>query len=205
LSIKGILHLIKDERDLTEKSRRFLDMAVVSTDRLDHTIQEILDYSRNSRLELQVSHFNVVELVQEIFADLHFTNNAMLQLSVHINGDPLIETDRYRLGTLLKNIIGNAVKYQQADIDHPFVRVQISHVDDELKVLVEDNGQGIAQEHQKRVFEMFYRGASKVQGTGLGLYICQEIANKLSGKLSLFSKENVGTTVTFEMTLNSSV
>jgi PAS domain S-box-containing protein len=205
LSIKGILHLIKDERDLTEKSRRFLDMAVVSTDRLDHTIQEILDYSRNSRLELQVSHFNVVELVQEIFADLHFTNSAMLQLSVHIKGDPLIETDRYRLGTLLKNIIGNAVKYQQADIDHPFVRVQISHVDDELKVLVEDNGQGIAQEHQKRVFEMFYRGASKVQGTGLGLYICQEIANKLSGKLSLFSKENVGTTVTFEMTLNSSV
>lgn len=202
LSIKGILHLVNNEPELSEKSKRFLNMAVVSTDRLDHTIQEILDYSRNSRLDLQLTQFNVEELVQEIFNDLHFTGNKSMELTVHTHGSPMIESDRYRLNTLLKNVIGNAVKYHRPDIEQPFVHVVIHHSDNRLTITVEDNGQGISEEHQDQVFEMFYRAASKVQGTGLGLYICKEIAMKLNGTISLHSQPQVGTTVTFSMVLN---
>ena len=203
LSIKGILHLIDQEPELSAKSRRFLDMAVVSTERLDHTIQEILDYSRNSRLDLQVSSFNIEELVQEIFNDLHFTSVKPMELLVQMEGSSIVETDRYRLGTLLKNIIGNAVKYHRPEVELPFVHVFVTHTQDKLTICIEDNGQGISEEHQERVFQMFYRAASKVQGTGLGLYICKEIANKLNGILSLRSEPNRGTTVTFSMGLNS--
>lgn len=205
LSIKGILHLIDQEPALSDKGRRFLDMAVVSTDRLDHTIQEILDYSRNSRLDLQVSTFNVEQLVQDIFADLHFTSVKPIALELLTEGSPVVETDQYRLSTLLKNIIGNAVKYQRPDEEFPFVRVRVFHTSEQLTITVEDNGQGISDEHQERVFQMFYRAASNVQGTGLGLYICSEIANKLNGTLSLRSQPNRGTTVTFSMGLKSVV
>ena len=62
---------------------------------------------------------------------------------------------------------------------------------------IQDNGEGISPASLKRVFEMFYRGTSSSQGTGLGLYICKEIVNKLNGEISLQSELGKGTSVYF--------
>jgi signal transduction histidine kinase len=59
-----------------------------------------------------------------------------------------------------------------------------------------DNGEGISELNQKRVFEMFYRASSSSQGTGLGLAMCQEIVKKLNGEIKLTSQVGEGTTIT---------
>jgi signal transduction histidine kinase len=64
-----------------------------------------------------------------------------------------------------------------------------------IKIRIIDNGVGISEEAQKKVFEMFYRAHENSIGTGLGLYICKEIINKLNGKITLHSKRNVGTEI----------
>ena len=58
-----------------------------------------------------------------------------------------------------------------------------------------DNGMGISELSIGKVFDMFYRGTKLSAGTGLGLYICKEIVNKLNGEISLQSKLDVGTTI----------
>jgi signal transduction histidine kinase len=73
------------------------------------------------------------------------------------------------------------------------VRIQFSQGN--YRIAVEDNGEGIATENIGRIFDMFYRGGTSVSGTGLGLYICKEIMEKMKGKIDVHSKLGQGTTM----------
>ena len=101
------------------------------------------------------------------------------------------------MSVLLKNIIGNAVKYRR-NIPEAFVKVHVSHGDTSTFIRIEDNGQGITQKSLTKVFDMFYRGTSESIGTGLGLYLCKEIVDKFGGKLSVNSEWGQGSTFIIE-------
>ncbi|MFM2134639.1 MAG: hypothetical protein RL021_39 [Bacteroidota bacterium] len=194
LSINGILSLLKDDREISAKSRHYIDLAASSTDRLDITIQEILDYSRNARLELRLTEFDLKKVITEIFNDLRFSSPNM-DLRLMVQGEPMVRSDQYRLTTVLKNVIGNAVKYRRTDIPLPFVDVCLKTTARRIELEVRDNGQGIPAGNLPRIFEMFFRGKSETPGTGLGLYICKEIINKLNGYIEVESVEKEGTCV----------
>jgi PAS domain S-box-containing protein len=200
LSIKGILGLVIDNNTLTESDQRYLSLAVESSERLDGTIQEILDYSRNARLELQYSKFDLTEMVKGIFDDLRFSDNEGFSFSLHMEGNKEIWSDHYRMSTLLKNLISNAVKYRR-HVPDSFVNVGIKHTSKKLKIVISDNGEGISEKNLVKIFEMFYRASSNVTGTGLGLYICKEIINKLNGKINVKSELGKGSTFEVDMLL----
>ena len=169
-------------------------MAKTSTIRLDGTIQEILEYSKNARYELELEVFDVQEMVQLIFEDLKFTDNMAVNFEMDMQGSPIIYSDKKRCNTLLKNLIGNSVKYKRNNIDNSFVKFLIYTTHDNIQMLVVDNGMGISELSIGKVFDMFYRGTKLSGGTGLGLYICKEIVNKLHGEISVKSQLNIGTT-----------
>jgi PAS domain S-box-containing protein len=195
LSIHGILSLLRESDELNDKNRNYIDLAMSSTDRLDGTIQEILDYSRNARLELRISEFDLEKTVREIFDDLRFSCPDNMTMTLDTEGDMKIRSDQYRLNTVLKNVISNAVKYHRTGIPDPQVTVQVKAHGNTAHITVKDNGMGIPPESLSRVFEMFFRGKSAVPGTGLGLYICKEILNKMKGTIEMESAERQGTTV----------
>lgn len=196
LSIKGILSLVFNLGELTEETEEYLKMAETSVNRLDGTIQEILEYSRNARLDIKPEWVEIEPMVTNIFEDIRFSTNTTVQFETHFIGSTQILSDKARLNTVLKNLIGNAVKYKNNNISNPFVRFEFENTEHEIKINVIDNGEGISEEAQKRVFEMFYRGTKNSIGTGLGLYICKEIIDKLKGTISVQSKLNQGTTIT---------
>ena len=68
-----------------------------------------------------------------------------------------------------------------------------------IKIVLSDNGTGIAPDIQKKVFEMFYRGTNTSKGSGLGLYIVKNAVKKLSGSILLESKEGEGTTFSIDL------
>ncbi len=192
LSIKGILSLLMHDNQLTEDGKRFLSMADVSIGRLDGTIQEILEYSRNSRMELKPELFDLEELVQNVFDDSKFSTTEALSLFIHLEGEANVTLDRARVNVLLKNIIGNSVKYKRSGTDAE-IHVGITNSENRVIIAIADNGEGISEEHLERIFDMFFRGTSNSVGTGLGLYICKEIVNKMNGTIEVDSKKNVGT------------
>jgi signal transduction histidine kinase len=76
-------------------------------------------------------------------------------------------------------------------------------VQDEMVLLeVEDNGLGIPEEHQAKIFEMFYRATDSASGSGLGLYILKRSVDRLKGKIKITSKEGEGSTFTIQLPVN---
>lgn len=199
LSIKGILSLLFQTTQFDESVTEYLNLIQNSVLRLDETIQEILEYSRNARLDVKLETFNIEEMVQEIFEDLKYTSANEIIFSMDIEGSSFIETDKSRLNTVLKNIIGNSVKYKKANTNDCYVTLSIKRLEQFMEITVSDNGEGISEKSISRIFEMFYRGTSTSVGTGLGLYITKEILNKLHGTISASSEFGVGTIITLHL------
>jgi PAS domain S-box-containing protein len=203
LSIKGILTNVLKPGNLDEKTTKFLKLAEVSANRLDGTIQEILEYSRNARLNLNLEEVNLEELCNVIFDDLRYSVEDAFEFRFSTSIEMPIITDKARITALLKNVIGNASKYRKKDIANPFVAISIDATSDYYLIQVKDNGIGIPEKSVARIFEMFYRATTSSVGTGLGLYICQEIVNKLQGKISVTSQEGEGTTITIQLPIDT--
>ena len=199
VSIKGILTNVLKSEHLDEKTIRFLNLAEISVMRLDGTIQEILEYSRNARLNIELGTFNLHETCQSIFDDLKYSVGEEFEFMLDCPDTTPFVSDKSRINGLLKNVIGNAVKYRKKDIPDPFVRVKIDRQEHQTIIQVSDNGQGIPSKSLSRIFEMFYRATNSSVGTGLGLYICKEIVNKLEGKIAAESIEGSGTTITISI------
>ncbi|MFM2229933.1 MAG: hypothetical protein RL607_1191 [Bacteroidota bacterium] len=192
LSIKGLVGLILNVEELDDNLKEYIHLIDTSATRLDGTIQEILEFSRNARLEINRESFNVREMVQSIYDDLRFASEDTITMTYEsICGDQ-IYTDKYRLSTLLKNIIGNAVKYRKPGNSDSYVHFKMAETDQKIIIIVEDNGEGIAEENIGKIFKMFYRGSNTGVGTGLGLYICKEIVEKLGGSLEVVSELKKG-------------
>ena len=166
---------------------------------MDETIQEILEYSRNARLEVKWETFNIEEMIQEIFDDLKYTAANKISFILDIEGSTHLESDKSRLNTVLKNVIGNSVKYKKTNSNDCFVSLSLKRLDGFAVIAISDNGEGISEKSIPRVFEMFYRGTSSSVGTGLGLYITKEILNKLKGTISASSELGIGTTITIKI------
>ncbi|MFZ4057336.1 MAG: PAS domain-containing sensor histidine kinase [Ferruginibacter sp.] len=198
LSIKGLASLVLHTKDLTAENRKFIDMILTSASRLDNTIQEILEYSRNSRVEVSTSEFDLTEMIQTIFDDLKFSTECATQLFIASNKPTIIQSDKSRINVLLRNIIGNSIKYSRKS-NPSWIKININSTDEEYTISIQDNGEGIAPKHLDRVFEMFYRATTNSVGTGLGLYICNEIIKKLGGTISIESEIGVGTTIAFQI------
>lgn len=195
LSIRGLSALMKDEESTGSKNMQYLNLIDKSINNLDDTIREILAYSRNARLEIDESEFDLRLLINDIFDELRFSAEINYQFISNVNLPLNIRSDRARMETVLRNVIGNAIKYRRLDIPDPYVSVQFHIQGNQYHFTIADNGVGIAKENINKVFEMFYRGVSSVSGTGLGLYICKEIMDKFRGKIHLESESGNGTTV----------
>ncbi|MEO8897586.1 MAG: ATP-binding protein [Candidatus Dormibacter sp.] len=120
-------------------------------------------------------------------------------IEVRVSDDARARADPALVGRVLGNLLTNAVAYA---VDAPHVCVTISSEGPRAMVRVEDNGPGVPDDEQERIFARFSRGSrgATVQGTGLGLYLSRECARRMGGELVLESS-SAGTGSRFLMTL----
>ena len=195
LSIRGLLGLILHSHLVSDEVAGYLKMAETSINRLDGTIKDILEYSRNARTEVLQQEVDVQKLCEFVFQDLRDDANPPITLKTKITGSYKITTDRNRLGALLKNLMSNAIKYAKPNHPDAYVEVVFINHGNTFECFVNDNGIGISEEYQSKVFDMFFRGHAASSGTGLGLYIVKEIVQKMGGTISLSSSLGEGTSV----------
>jgi signal transduction histidine kinase len=195
LAVKGLVNLIDLYKGDEKENLEFFSLIESSIDRMDDTIKEILDYSRNARLQIQPEKVNFQKIVRDAYADVKFYSSHPVALQLNMDEELLFESDRYRLNTVIKNVIGNAVKYADDSKTDSYVAVTTERIGNELHVAVSDNGIGIDARCLNKVFDMFFRASEKTTGTGLGLYISKEIMLKLNGKIGIESAPGIGTTV----------
>lgn len=202
LSIKGILSVI-DENASPEENQMYLSLIEKSVNRLDATIIEILDFSRNARLDQTITKLNVRDLVQNIFMDLAYVTEDKVELKFETEGDEIIASDKARLEILMKNLISNGIKYRKKGVETSYVKVSLIETEKNYIISIEDNGEGISEDNQLKVFDMFYRASTSSSGTGLGLYICKDIVAKMNGEIDLISELGVGTRIILTLPKNN--
>ena len=112
-----------------------------------------------------------------------------------------MEVDQKRIGQVVTNLLSNAIKYNN---ENGSITVRSEVTDNELLVQVADGGIGIANEDIPKLFERFYRveASDRIEGTGLGLHISQQIVEAHSGKIWIESELGEGSTFSFALPLN---
>lgn len=193
-SVLGLINLAKKDNDLSMKDM-YLDMIHNSARQQDHFIREILDQSRNSRLEVKREEIFFQPIIEETFNQLKFATAAgqSVEKIVQIKQEGPFYSDRWRLKVILNNIISNAIRYRNGR--DPVIRVNVEVNNGGAQLQIEDNGKGIAKEHLDNVCKMFYRATDDGAGSGLGLYIVKETIDKLNGSINIDSELGKGTMV----------
>ncbi len=193
MSILGLIDLSGDAADLNSEIASYLTMMKRSVHQVDDTIQSILDYSRNSRMKLIPETLNIKEMANTIVDNLkHLKKAQNIRFSVTTNEKVVFISDKQRVQTLINNLISNAIKYSREEEKNSFVKFSFISSVDKGVLAVEDNGEGIPNDKKGKIFEMFYRNSDKSVGSGLGLYICKEIVEKMLGNISVESTPGIG-------------
>jgi signal transduction histidine kinase len=118
--------------------------------------------------------------------------NPAISFDVKINQSAEFTTDVFRLSVIVNNLISNAVKYQKPDEERPNIKITMDVDKHEAVIRIEDNGQGIKDEHLSNIFKMFFRSNSTVTGLGIGLYIVKEALTRIGGEINVQSTFGVG-------------
>lgn len=202
-SIKGYVQLLlalfrefERTRQLPseEAVRSSLNTVEKQINKLTRLLSDLLDLSRIERgkLELEKKRFNLAELVKETIDEVSHTATGR-HIIFKDGFDVEVIGDRDRIGQVMVNLLSNALKYSQAP--HPVI-VDMHTENGHVTVNISDEGIGISEPDQQKIFDRFYRVEGKSEqtypGFGIGLYIASEIVNRHGGKLTVKSKKGEG-------------
>lgn len=191
-SIIGVTNLamteVKDAHAL-----KFVNFVNESTRRLNSILQDLLEISCVTHSSVDVKKVDVQQMIDEIIDSLRHAEHCRgIDFKVVVKGKSYIYTDRKILVPAVQNLVDNAIKYKNDRRKEPYVHVILDDYKHGVMIEVKDNGVGIPDNLQAKVFDMFFRGSEKSKGTGLGLYIVKNSIKKLGGFVDYYSKEMEG-------------
>ncbi|HEY9045092.1 MAG TPA: hybrid sensor histidine kinase/response regulator [Ohtaekwangia sp.] len=193
-SVMGLLRLTKDQDDLKVLDSLHM-MMESSISKLDETLREILEYSRNARNEIQSVEIDWSSIIQSSLQKLDYLDkDNRVMKSISLQTDIPFYSDATRIHTIFSNLLSNAITYSEQNRES-VVNIEVYTTGTTASFKVHDNGIGIREDILPKVFNMFYRGSEKSQGAGLGLYIVKETLTKLKGNIEIASIYGKGTTV----------
>jgi len=192
-SMVGLLNLAKGQ-DNEGDFVQLHEMMGSSLGKLEATLKEIVDYSRNVRGEVERNEIVWQTLLDKNLQKLDcLMKSEAIAKSIKIEGTAFY-SDSARLEVVFHNILSNSILYRN-DTKGLELSITISTTEKEAQIAIQDNGIGIKKEVLPLIFNMFYRGIETSQGAGLGLYGAKEAVTKLNGKIEVSSDGSNGTLV----------
>ncbi len=190
-SIAGLINLQR----LDPQSTVYSEMIQSRVTIMDKFIRDIIDYSRNSRVEVMKEPIRLKSIVHEIIEMLSVSQvTHAIDFQIEMEDSLEIVSDVARIRVILNNLISNAIKYADQTKGDSFVRIRAWREPTRSIISVEDNGIGIEPNLLPKIFEMFYRATTISTGSGLGLYIVKESLEKVNGTIEVRSEFTKGTT-----------
>jgi signal transduction histidine kinase len=196
MSLLGLLRLVELENEEPGRDLKgYFGMMNHSIAKLDETLKEILDYSKNARTTINPSKVEIGKLIEECFEKLmYLPGSEAVTKTVSIESSSELVIDQSRLSVVLNNLISNSIKYRDEAKNRSIVDLHCNVDERALTLVFRDNGIGIPADLAPKVFDMFYRATERSEGAGLGLYIVKETIEKLGGTVSVNSQHGESTT-----------
>lgn len=194
-SVLGLVNVYRLSPD-REQQDFIINNIEKSIKKLDLFIKEIIDLSKNERIEPTFQEISLGDLFQEVFEDLRYMDafeNIEMRVNVLVNAPILI--DGFRLKMICMNLISNAIRYHNRFIDKPYVSLTAERTGNSLHLKISDNGIGMSNETRQKIFDMYYRGSDLSNGSGLGMYIVKEMVTRLGGHIAIESELGKGSSI----------
>lgn len=213
LSIISIYSKYLSSKIKEEEIKNVFDSVQFTTNSLRMLSNQILEYSKNENkpLALNLSPFNLEDQLSHVVKSLQTLvaeKGNTLDYIQNVEKDITVNSDTTKLHQLLYNIVGNANKFtNQGAITIHCSTEPVKNNAINVLVSVKDSGAGIAKEELPHIFDPYYQGESggnmSTLGVGLGLNLCKELVELFNGKINVTSEENQGTTVSFNLLLQT--
>jgi PAS domain S-box-containing protein len=178
---------------LDDRGRQYINHVVIGARKMRSLIVDLLDYSRATMAPPEATSVDANEALasaQALLGALIADTDAQLS-STRL---PIVAMDAGSLVRVFQNLLSNAIHYRSSR--PPEISVDCYIDDDWATIAVDDNGVGIAPEHQRRIFQMFQRlhTVPDRPGTGVGLALCRRLVERAHGEIWVSSKVGVGST-----------
>lgn len=187
-----------------EKQREYFGMIVQESNRLTRLVENILDFSRmeEGRREYRFETLSPTPWLRKLAADFGAeisVNGGAVEADIS-EGLPRISADGQALGSAVRNLLDNAVKYSPGERT---VRLEAEPEEGGIRISVRDKGIGISEPDRKHIFDRFYRAdgdiSRRVKGAGLGLSLVQHIVSAHGGTVECESRVGQGSTFTIRI------
>jgi signal transduction histidine kinase len=191
---------------IDEQGQDYLLRMEHSAERLHDLINELLVYSRITTRAQPFEQVSLDEITKRVLNDLDLQIEET-GASIQVTALPSLEADPTQMYQLIQNLVGNALKFRQAD-SQPVINIDASQKSTGLReangivmLSVSDNGIGFDEKYLDRIFQPFQRlhGSEKYEGTGMGLAICRKITERHGGSITARSRPGEGSTFVVEL------
>ncbi len=203
-SIKGYIEAMKDGTIPPEKQERYLDIVLNETQRLTKLTQGLLELNKLESYGpyLKLSEFDIIDVIKSTLNTFEI-KGIERQVAIYLNNhaeNTVVTADKTKIQQVIYNLIDNALKFTP---DGKRIFVTVTETEDKLHVSVRDEGMGMDEEMQKKIFIRFYKGdpsrGKDKTGTGLGLAITKEIIKAHNEVITVTSKVGEGTEFVFTL------
>ncbi|NBW37220.1 MAG: sensor histidine kinase [Cytophagia bacterium] len=182
-STLGIVHLLKME-PMSPMLKEYVHRIDLSMHQMNDLLKSLSLFTQASLEEVFFEHVHLATLVENAKDRLQYQDGFnLVRFDIQIDKTLTIKTDAILVSEALKALIINAIIFRGSV--EPFVCVKASMINNNIDIIVEDNGEGMTDEVMQKAFNIFYRGSEKSKGTGLGLYMVKKIVQRLGGNVRL--------------------
>jgi len=209
--MNGIIGMTKlmEKTILGDKQKHYVEVINSSANSLLSIINDILDFSKieAKKLEIDKVDFNLLNLISNIKNIIEFkAQEKSIEFEIIYDKNNInLYGDSLRISQVLINLLNNAIKFT----DKGYVKLIISHANNDFTFEIKDSGVGIAKNQQEQLFNSFTQADAsttrKHGGTGLGLSISKELVKLMGGRIVLDSQEGVGSSFSFSINLEPSL
>jgi PAS domain S-box-containing protein len=190
--VSSYMGLLESEyRDeLDEEAQEYIDFAADGADRMQAMIDGLLEYSR---VQTEGEEFSSVDATAALEDALQALELRIDEANATVSHGtlPAVEADESQLSQLFQNLVENAIDHCEEGVH---VEIDAERRGDEIQFSVSDDGRGVPESQQDRIFELFASGERGDGGTGMGLAICERIVSRHGGEIWLESPEGEGAT-----------
>ncbi len=192
MSVKGLIDIMR-RGEQTRHLDHYFNMMEQSVDKMSQSIDHILDQSKEDHAVVNAQPIDFRKLAKESTESLlYFAASQNVQLDFLVEQKQVFCSNPNLILSIINNLLSNAIRYRDATkISFAFLHVIVDRK--QAKISVKDNGIGIEEDLQDKIFDKFFRVKDDPQGTGLGLFIVKSTLDNLGGTVEVQSTIGEGT------------
>jgi PAS domain S-box-containing protein len=191
-SIIGLTNVSKSEiKD--ETSKKYFQMVEASAQKLDATLISLVQSMTMRDMVVDLQEVDLDELINDTLTQLKYHDGfSKIKIEVHNSLKAKLLSNKLILASVFQNLIQNAIKYQNYHNGQARLDIFINKKENGVELIFDDNGIGVDDHLQDKIFDMYFRGTSSASGSGLGLYIVKIGIEKLKGNIRFTSSKDNG-------------